>query len=289
MGLAIGIAATAWLWVSRPARRSALLPWLLPGAFAPLAAVMAAVGRWRFGIDHALTSRSQTFSALFWITVLVLAAMAVRELATCSARRRTVILGVAGAAACLAAVAYGDTWTASAERLRTRVEALRRGRECVIFHAVAPRDCLALIYPDPETARRRAARLEALALGPFRPRARPPALATYSVVAERPVGSVDAVQLGPALLVNPVSAAYRATEVIVSGRAAHEVLVVVDGQVAGRTRPDSGGWLFRFGAFRLVPGPHSIEGYALLGDGRIARLARRWSITVAPPPSPPRN
>jgi hypothetical protein len=191
-----------------------------------------------------------------------------------------------GAAICVATLAYVDTWTASRERLRTRAEALRRGRECVLFHAVAPRDCLALIYPDPETARRRAARLERLALGPFRPGARPRALAAYSLVPEPPGGSVDAVQLGPALLVNPVSAAYRATEIIVSGRAAHEVLVVVDGQIAGRTWPHGGAWLFRFGAFRLLPGPHSIEGYAMLGHGRIARLARRWSITV---PTPPRR
>lgn len=291
-GLAGGAGAGGWLWTRRPGRRAAVLPWLLLGAFGVLAGGMAAAGRFRFGVEHALASRYQTFSGLYWIAVVVVSALAIREVAASVTRRRAVIVSGVGAVACLAAIAYVQTWTASWPPFRFRVEALRRGRECVVFHAVSPETCLALIYPDPDIARRRSRRLEALASGPFRPRARQTALATYPVSDERrPVGSVDSVQLGPALLVNPVSAAYHAREVIVSGRAtdpgtgrpARGVLVTVDGQVAGRTRPDDDRWTFRFGAFRLEPGPHSIEAYAVLDDGRIARLARGWSITVAPP------
>ena len=294
-GLAIGGVAAIWLWRARPARRASIFPWLVLGVFAVLAAALASVGRWRFGMDHALTSRYQTFAALFWVTVFVVGTLALREAVGDSGRRRILVGAAAGLLACVGAAALIETWMAAREPVRTRVEALRRGRECVVFHAIAPAACLALIYPDPAAARHRAARLEALALGPFRPRARPPALDRLSVSAEpRPVGAIESVTVGPAVLVNPVSAAYHAREVIVSGRAndpatarpAREVIVVVDGQVAGRTRPGRDGFTFRFGTFRLGPGPHSIEGWARLGDGGIARLARGFTI-VAPPAAAP--
>ena len=290
-GLAVGSAGAMWLWRRRPARRAAIFPWLMLSVFAVLAAALASVGRWRFGVDHALTSRYQTFAALFWMTVFVVAALAAREGAAGSPRRRILVGATAGLLACFAAAGAIQTWLVAREPVRTRVEALRRGRECVVFHAIAPAPCLALIYPDPAVVRHRAAQLEALGLGPFRARARPPALDRLTVSGDpRPVGAIESVSVGPALLVNPVSAAYHAREVVISGRAidpatarpAREVIIVVDGRVAGRTQAGPDGFTFRFGTFRLGPGPHSIEGWARLNDGGIARLARGFTI-VAPP------
>jgi hypothetical protein len=92
--------------------------------------------------------------------------------------------------------------------------------------------------------------------------------------------------------VTPADRTRRLGEVVVSGwgrdpfarRPAASVLIVVDGQVMGRAPTGErrldvarvlhqkglgrSGWAFRFGVFRLDPGPHLVEAYWVLDDHR---------------------
>src|SRR5204863_240966 len=146
----------AWIWgwsfvtvtsAGCAAFAAAVLAWRGRRAPAPvLAALAAAVAAYSFTngllllglvpLALALASRYQTFAALFWITVLVVSALAAHELGRVSSRRRIVVGATAGIAACLLSAAAIETWAAAREPVRTRVEALRRGRECVLFHTV---------------------------------------------------------------------------------------------------------------------------------------------------------
>jgi hypothetical protein len=308
-GGALLLGAGGWLWQRHRDRRDTVLAWFLLASFAILTAGMAAVGRSRFGAEHALASRYQTFSMLFWVSVAVVVALAARTmLAARLGRPRRLALGAALAAlASLAVVGYARAWSSADEALALRREALRRGRECVRFYRVAPDECLALIYPDPGAVRARARRLEALGLGPFAPGRHEPSLSAHVLAPDPGAGSLDRVQTGDAVIVNPASATYRAREIVVSGwaidpaaaRPAPAVLVAVDGEIVGRTSPGlhradvaralgdrrllPSGWVFRFGAFRLTPGRHSVEAYAVRHDGRLAPLRPAWSIAVREP------
>jgi hypothetical protein len=71
------------------------------------------------------------------------------------------------------------------------------------------------------------------------------------------------------------------------GELPRAVLVVVDGEVlgvaalrAGRA-PSQSVWRYRFGGFRLSPGAHRLEAYAVLSDGRgIALMSGSRTIEV---------
>lgn len=313
IGLGMLVAGGSWLWARHPTHRASVLPWLLLASYVSVTGAVTGVGRFRWGIDQALSSRYQTFSALFWVSVFVVATLAARELVVAPTRPRALAIGVMAVAAAgvwLAALGYSGGWIAADATLRHRGEVLRRGRECLRFHRLAPDECLGLLHPDPALLRDRARRLEALALGPFASSEGERPLSAYGADNEqRPSGWLDQVRLSSVVLVNMVSGRYPSREVVVSGwaidpvarRPARSVLVVVDGRVVGRAKPAApradvaralgddavlySGWMFRFGAFRLRPGSHAVEAWAVLADGRIARLGGARTIDTADRPT----
>jgi len=73
----LGIAAFALLcsplWRSRP--NELYIAFLATGAFILGSTMMCAAARLRYGVDHAMTSRYCTFTALFWVSVFALLAL----------------------------------------------------------------------------------------------------------------------------------------------------------------------------------------------------------------------
>ncbi len=305
---ATGIAAFTgcgiWLWTRSAAHRQALLPWLLLALYAILSGSMTGVGRAGLGVSQALSSRYVTISSLFWVSVIVVVALAIGRFLKDEAVSRTAglaVVAVTTSIATLGAVSYGVTWSRAEGAVKAHHEALLRGQECLLYYDRAPDECLRILYPDVQTVRQFARRLEALKLGPFAPSQRERPLASYTlVVGPGPAGFIDHVTRAPA------DRTQGSDEVAVSGwgmdpfarSMAASVLIVVDGQVMGRAttgerRPDAAralhrnrlrrsGWVFRFGLFRLDPGLHLVEAYVVLDDNRrIVRLAGSSFIEVS--------
>lgn len=308
LGLVAPAVATVWLWRRRPGARAHVLPWALLSLYVVLTGVLIGVGRLGLGLGQALSSRYTTLSTFHWIAVSVLvtlAATAMLDDASIPRRRALAVLALAvavvgGAAASYASVAVG------VGGLLPHLEALHtRALECVRFYRQASDDCLRFSHPDPGLVRDRAARLERLGLGPFREAWTLRPLASYERAATpRAAGWIDAVRYQPFTL-PMLGVVYREVEVTVYGwamdpitrRAATAVLIVVDGVVVervptGNQRDDvaraagealrSAGWSARFTAFRLPPHPTTLDAYAVLDDGRIARLAGSRRFDGAP-------
>jgi len=310
---ATGIAAFAgcgvWLWTRSAAHRHVLLPWLLLALYAVLSGFMTGVGRAGFGVGQALSPRYVTISSLFWLSVIVVVALAIAHFLKDEAVSRTsalAVVAVTTSIATLGAVSYGMTWSRAEAWVKAHHAALLRGRECLLSYDRAPDECLRLLFAHPigaQIVRQYARQWEALKLGPFAPSQRERPLSSYTLVGgPGPAGFIDHVAVSRAA----ADGAPPWGEVGVSGwardpfarRPAASVLIVVDGQVMGRAptgerRPDvaralrqkgfrRSGWAFRFGVFRLAPGPHLVEAYAVLDDDRrIVRLAGSRSIEVS--------
>lgn len=291
-GVAILAAAGSWLWQGSPARRPALLPWLLLALYAVLNAAITAVARVEWGADQARASRYTTVAALFWVSVLVLGALAVArvlEERQRMRRRALAVTAVAALAAVLGAVSYAVSWITSEEMVELRAQISREGLECLRFHRVASDACLGrLSLFEVAELRARVERLERLRLGPFSPARRGPALSAYTLATpSRTPGWVERV--------GTVSTGGSGSELVVSGwaadpfrdRAASTVLIVVGGEVVGRVAPAtvradvatafgeawaSSGWSFRIPASRLAGGSHTLDAYAVTDDRRIVKL-----------------
>jgi hypothetical protein len=291
------IVAAGAFFARRRVEHAALVPWLALVLFTVLSGTMTGVGRLGTSLDSALASRYTTTSGLFWVSVIAVVALATSHLLRRGAviGRSVVALIVILVVVELFSVAgYSSSWILGLRMADAHDEVLRRGGECLQFYRTAPMPCLKLLYPDPAELRARANRLEALALGPFAPGRTERALASYSIAQEPETpGSIELLRL------DDMSA-----EFIVAGwgvdptthRAAHAVLIVVDGEVIGRAvtgleHPDASGtaraaptanagWAFRFSTFRLKPGSHAVEAYVVLGQEHVARLAGARVIEV---------
>lgn len=297
IGLGVVVAGGAWLWRRDASDRALLVPWVALVLFTVLSGIMTGVGRLGVSLDQALASRYTTTSALFWVSVAALAALAMSRAlrAHTEISRRVMTLGaVAVLAQVMVLVGYAGSWAYGLGMAAVKHETLRRGGECLRFYRSAPPACLKLLYPDVAGLRDRASRLETLALGPFAASRRERPLASYAVAeGAEAAGGIDF--LGPD---------ESRTEFILVGwgmnpvtrRAVDAVLVAIDGEVIGRAvtglqRPDlatgedasllaSSGWTFRFSAFRLQPGSHAIEAYAVLEQQRIVKLHGARTIEV---------
>jgi hypothetical protein len=295
----VGLVAVAgcgtWLVRRSAAHRAAAVPWATLASFVVLSAVVTASGRAAFGIEQALSSRYVTVSAAFWIAACVLAALvvdAIRRDPAASRGRRTFVTTVPVVFGALAAWSFADASAHDLVTFREWSQALQGAEECLLDHGRAPEGCLAVLLPDENYLRDRIADLERLKLGPFRPGRQPPSLATYTPLAGDTGGWIDSVTVTP-----------HDSSVVVSGWAmdpvrripAASVLVVVDGRTIGQAemgqrrrdvakrvdpRLRHAGWRFAFRTFRIGPGRHVVDAYALLPERRAVKLAGSRSLDV---------
>jgi hypothetical protein len=301
-GVAVMIGAGAWLHSSWPASRETLRPWFLLALYAILSAAMTGLGRLGSGLDQALASRYTTISTLFWVSVSVVSAMALTRVIrnrALGAYSFAASIALVTIAAPVAGASYLSSWMFGADVATVYHDGVRRGGECLRFYRIAPDPCLGLLNPDIPVIRDHARRFEALGLGPFAPGREERAFSSYTVAeSAQPAGWLERIEVD-----------HGATEVVVSGwgmdpgsgSAAPAILIVADGTVLGRVRPREAradvatqlgadgllhsGWTFRFGAFRLGPGSHTVEAYALIDRERIARLGGARTIEVKRTPT----
>ena len=177
----VGLALLALLvgdgwWHGRlDARASAWLGLALAGLGSM---ALTTAGRAGLGTDQALASRYQSFSTLFWVGLLVLAALFLARILRpraagrwkdrAPALRVRGLLGIAViailGAGLLRANVYGlregNVWLAS----------LQRDEDCIRQYDTAPNDCLTGFYPVADIVRIHAAFLEQHRLGTFRER-----------------------------------------------------------------------------------------------------------------------
>ena len=171
IGLAALAAGAAWLLSRAPNARRAIQPWLLLALYAVMSGVMTGVGRLGSGLNQALASRYTTISTLFWVSILVVVALAVTDALRDPSRRsrRALIGGLAVAGALVLGLGYQASSAFSGRLIVAYTDGVRLGGECLRFHPIAPDPCLKLLNPEVDVLRDHARRLEALGLGPFAP------------------------------------------------------------------------------------------------------------------------
>jgi hypothetical protein len=299
LGIVALVAAIGWLWRRVPAPRSLVVPWGLLALYALGSAAVTAMARAGFGATQGLSSRYTTIAMLFWVSLVVLGGVALR-LVLGDAGWRTMGRGrrIAAALTTLfvlgSVVSFGVTYRWGRLQLKARAAALRDAEECVLAYRRAPDACLQALYPSVPALRERAAWLEAHGIGPFAPARRPAPLSRY-VLHQPPDGRPPGIIVEVKGSQGAAATVSRRERVVVEGGAVElnggkpprAVLVVVDGEVlgvvgvrAGR-EPSQSFWRYRFGGFRLSPGAHRLEAYAVLSDGRgIARMAGTRTIEV---------
>ena len=169
IGLAGLIVGAAWLHARSPASPRALRPWLLLALYGVGSGMMTAVGRLGDGLNQALGSRYTTISALFWVSVLVVVALAMTHALRDGTRglQRAAIGAVAVVGTLIIGVGYQTSSVFSARLVAAFHHGVQLGGECLQFHPIAPDPCLKLLNPEIEVLRDHARRLEALGLGPF--------------------------------------------------------------------------------------------------------------------------
>lgn len=297
MGIVTFAWCGAWLWTRSRAYRNILLPWILLGLYGILSGFMTGIGRAGFGEGQALAPRYVTISSLFWVSLIVMVVLAITRLledGTVSRTRALAIAVVAASLITLAGVSYGVAWIYAKAAIEGHNRALLRSGECLSYYDRAPDECLRVLYSDMAILREHAHRLESLAIGPFARWKLEWPLSQYALVkGPEPAGYIDEI----AAHEGQANQARRSGDVVISGWAmdpfsrspAAAVLVVIGGQILGRAttgkqRPDvatalgqngllHSGWKLRSGLFRLAPGRHLVEAYAVLNDeGRMVKL-----------------
>lgn len=308
VGVTVLAVAATWLWVRVRDARADVLPWILLAAWVLGSAAIVGVGRLGFGLGQALSSRYTTISSFFWVSVAVVVGVLVATLVERrAAAARTTLAVVVGAVVLViaAAASYTSVWLRSEHWVDSLERAHRWTLECVRFHREAPDACLVIAHPDVKLARRGAARLEALGVGPFRHRAPRPPLASYTLVETRePAGAIASAWIAPIVIpfvLGTEPRTYESVEIVLAGwarnpetqQAPAAVLVVAGGTVLDRVVVDDARrqgeerppWTYRFNAFRLPKDATVIEAFAVLDGGRIARLAGARPIErVGPSP-----
>ena len=146
--------------------RRRLLPWLSIGAYSILSALAAAVGRSRFGAEHAMANRYIPFS-LYLGLALVFAVPIVLQHARADgwARGRWRLARLAVSAGLVIGLGlHGASAVVGAGELIREGRMLRYGRSCLLFILVRPDErCLVdWVYPDPQSVLSRARELDRL-------------------------------------------------------------------------------------------------------------------------------
>jgi hypothetical protein len=288
VGVIAGASAAGWLWSRSPVHRAGLVPWIVLGLYALSSAGMTAVGRMGAGSQTALLSRYATISALFWVSVTVVVALALAAMSALRGKRAAVAAALA-ATAC-AVPGYWQAWVKGDVALQLRAQAARRGAACMRYLDWAPDDCLRMVCWDADILRLFAGGLREQRLGPFADVVPEPPLTAYQPADGPAAGTIGRVVITGAL----------ARELIVDGEAVPAralVLVVVDGTVAahvqaGTALPETIGdtsehigptsWTIHLGGPKLTPGAHRLEAYVLVDAQRIARLEGGRMVELGP-------
>src|SRR5207249_5577776 len=137
----VGLTAFAWcgiwLWTRSAAHRRSVLPWLLLALYALLSGMVTGIGRSGFGKAQALSSRYTTISSLFWVSVIVVVALAVAEAlkaATMSRPREWTTVAVATFFVTLAGVSLGVSWAHAQIDILDQHAAHIKNAECVLYY-----------------------------------------------------------------------------------------------------------------------------------------------------------
>ena len=154
--IAILVTSVGFVWWRAPARRTAVLPWAVLGAYAAGAAALTATGRLSAGAHTALLSRYATFATPLWVAVGPAAALAI---ASVPALRLRQALGVAALATASLAAWHGvQTSRLGDARMADRATMARRAAACVLADpAHAPDACFRMVCWDAGWARGNAA------------------------------------------------------------------------------------------------------------------------------------
>jgi hypothetical protein len=164
VGFSVLFVAVTYLRIRNSRNIKTITPFLLLACFSILSAVLSAFGRIPFGEKQALASRYVTISSLFWIAVVVAAALAVIQLRQDSQRSQAFKVGVLsglGFLALLAILSTGISWNTSFKSLQRYHGTHQIGLECVRQYEKSPDKCLRIHYPDPTVLRERARWLDA--------------------------------------------------------------------------------------------------------------------------------
>ncbi len=295
VGIALLAAGGGWL-VARGCW-PILAPWAFLAAHALGSGAITAVGRGGFGALQALVPRYVTISAPLWLCVAVVIAMVLGRLVARgegAERARLAAVALTAVLTTLAVQGWHRTWMAGEQAMAELHRANARNRECLASFERAPASCVAKVFSSKLLLEREVPRLRRLGLSVFRPSAQEPALSAYAVVGAMGgwIGRAGVSRSHP-------------DEVVVTGwaqdpsdnRPARAVLVTADGVVLGRAsvgghRPDvvqatglrslrQSGWRFRFASYRLPPGTHRIDAFAIVGDGTaLVRLAGATDVSI---------
>jgi len=148
-----------------------VLPWLWLSSFALMVAVVTGVGRTRFGPFVATTNRYTTGALFFWIGLVVIAGMALRNPALEARAPAVRVLRLAAALTLIVACVnyarlYRDGYRRFVQTHHDRMVALAE----LSAYETAPDDALLFLYPPGAARVRQYMRmLEARGLGPFAP------------------------------------------------------------------------------------------------------------------------
>ena len=168
VALLLFLALVVWatLRLRERADRLRLLPWLALGFYSLGSGLLAMLGRVGFGAEYAIASRYVTFSLYLFVALVVLGAVATRDIA---ARGRIPRLATVTLAALLLAI---GSWLFSEAvqrcvRILDSISARNRlARTALIFSPVLNTSAVLkrIVYPMPERAAERAQRLDRLQL-----------------------------------------------------------------------------------------------------------------------------
>ena len=166
----LGVVAIYWL---RHRNVRIIVPWIGLALFVLGCAQATAFGRWDGGPQRALSSRYEACSSLWWVALLVIAGLLVKELVdTLRAQERGDTLatrwaqwGWATVGASIAALLLmcGGLALVNGVGLQYALiwqDAQRQHEQAIVDYQVAPDSCLTLYYPWPDRLRPRAAFLD---------------------------------------------------------------------------------------------------------------------------------
>ncbi len=173
LGLLALAGAAGWLWKQGPELRRLVVPWCGLACYAVASAAMTGVGRVGFGVEQALSGRYTTIAGLFWMGLVVLGAIAVRETwvrrPPGAAGVRRLVWAAAAVAVVAAALGYGFAYQQGRAYHKARGRVVRAATGCLMAYERASAACLETLYPSAGRVRALARTLEALGLGPFAP------------------------------------------------------------------------------------------------------------------------
>ena len=141
-------AGALYFWLSYKERVDKILPWLAIGLYAFLTDLATGVGRIGFGLRQSLSDRYATFSTLFTISALVVAALLMFNYRERN-RRAPAKVSVVTVCILLSLVTfYALTFFHGVMKLKSNKAWIDSGKKCLLSMELASDECLQALYPD---------------------------------------------------------------------------------------------------------------------------------------------